>query len=75
MQVIVSGQHEDIEEAQLIDEVLTREDRLQSKGRPATARILSVQNTGIIRANEEDGSKAVLMSFAVEVQPDRGGSL
>ena len=74
MQVIVSGQHEDIEQEKLVDEVLTREDRLQSKGRPATARILTVQNTGIIRSDEENGSAVVLMSFGVEVQPDRGAS-
>jgi hypothetical protein len=52
----------------VVQETVRREERLQSHGRPATGKIVTAQATGIFRQTAE--GRAVLMSLAVEVQPD-----
>jgi|SRR5579859_649303 len=56
------------EAEKLVQETARREERLQSHGRPATGKIVTAQPTGIFRQTAE--GRAVLMSLAVEVQPD-----
>ena len=58
----------EIEAEKLGQEVIDRGIRLHSEGRPATAKILSVQKTDIFRSMLN--GKGMLMSFAVEVLPD-----
>ena len=64
----VASVEKEIEAEKLIQETVERERRLDSDGRPATAKILTAQTTDIFRSTVE--GRAVLMSFAVEVQPD-----
>ena len=52
----------------LIQEMVGRERRLRSQGRPAPAKILTAQTTDIFRDAVE--GRGVVMSFTVEVQPD-----
>jgi DNA-directed RNA polymerase subunit RPC12/RpoP len=66
----VASLEKEVEADKLSRETIERQERLSNKGLTATAKILTVQSTGIIR-NLLDG-KGVLMSFTVEVQPDKG---
>jgi ribosomal protein S27E len=58
----------EIEAEKLIQETVERERRLHNNGQPATAKIITSQTTDIFRSAVE--GRAVLMSFAVEVQPE-----
>lgn len=58
----------ELEAEKLVQATVRREDKLHSNGRPATGKIVSAQATDIFRQTVE--GRAVLMSFAVEVQPD-----
>lgn len=58
----------EIEAERLIQETVEREKRLHGDGRPATAKILTEQTTGIFRNTVE--GRGVLMAFTVEVRPD-----
>jgi uncharacterized Zn finger protein (UPF0148 family) len=58
----------ELEAEKLVQETVGRERKLHSHGRPATAKLVSAQATDIFRPTLE--GRAVLMSFAVEVQPE-----
>jgi len=58
----------EIADEKLIQKTVGLEKKLRGHGRPATAKIVSAQATDIFRATVE--GKAVLMSLAVEVQPE-----
>jgi len=58
----------ELEAEKLVQETVRREKKLHAHGRPATGKIVSAQATDIFRPTVE--GRAVLMSFAVEVQPD-----
>jgi ribosomal protein S27E len=55
----------------LVQETVGREKKLHAHGRLATGKIVAAQATDIFRPTVE--GKAVLMSFALEVQPDGDG--
>lgn len=52
----------------LVQETVEQEKKLHAYGRPATGRIVAAQATDIFRQTIE--GRAVLMAFALEVQPD-----
>jgi hypothetical protein len=58
----------ELEAEKLVQETVRREKKLHSHGRPATGKIVTAQATDIFRPTVE--GRAVLMAFAVEVQPD-----
>jgi hypothetical protein len=61
----------ELEAEKLVQETVRLEKKLHGHGRPAIAKIVTAQATDIFR-NTVQG-RAVLMSFAVEVQPDGDG--
>src|SRR5712691_11067327 len=61
----------ELEAEKLVQETVGREKKLHSHGRPATGKIVSAQATDIFRQTVE--GRAVLMTFALEVQPDGDG--
>jgi uncharacterized Zn finger protein (UPF0148 family) len=58
----------ELEAEELVQETVRREEKLHSHGRPATGKIVTAQATDIFRQTVE--GRAVLLSIAVEVQPD-----
>lgn len=52
----------------LVQETVGQEKKLDSHGQPATGKIVAVQTTDIFRQTIE--GRAVLMAFALQVQPD-----
>jgi hypothetical protein len=58
----------ELDAEKLVQETVRREKKLHAHGRPATGEIVTAQATDIFRQTVE--GRAVLMSIAVEVQPD-----
>src|SRR5262245_40904810 len=52
----------------LVQETVAQEKRLDSHGQPAIGKIVAVQTTDIFRQTVE--GRAVLMAFALQVQPN-----
>ena len=60
----------ELADEQLIQQTVAREKRLRGRGQAAAAKIVSAQPTDIFRPTVE--GRAVLMGFALEVQPEGG---
>jgi transcription initiation factor TFIIIB Brf1 subunit/transcription initiation factor TFIIB len=65
---VPSAVEKELAEEELIQETVGQEKKLNVHGRPAIGKIVAVQTTNIFRQTIE--GRAVLMAFALEIQPD-----
>jgi hypothetical protein len=67
---VPSAVEKELADEELVQETVGQEKKLNVHGRPAIGKIVAAQTTNIFRQTIE--GRAVLMAFALEVQPDDG---